>query len=259
MKVGFIGFGNMAKAIVSGWQVKKQKFELYACTRHYERLRQTAASFGVTPCQSADEVIAQSDVVILAIKPYQIEEMLTAVKKQLKGKLLISIAAGYPFAKYETLLEAGTAHISTIPNTPIQVGAGILISEETHSLNDAQMDMFHALFAQIAKIVFVDSEHLSIAGTLAGCAPAYTAMYIEALADAGVKHNLARQTAYELAAQMIAGTGMLYLHAKEHPGCLKDAVCSPGGTTIKGVAALEKRAFRGAIIEAIDAVEGLND
>ena len=101
----------------------------------------------------------------------------------------------------------------------------------------------------------IDTEHVSIATTIAGCAPAYTAMYLEALGDAGVKHGLKRDQAYALAAQMIKGTGALYIENQVHPGMMKDAVCSPGGTTIKGVASLEKNAFRGIVIEAIDEVE----
>lgn len=100
------------------------------------------------------------------------------------------------------------------------------------------------------------TEQLSIAGTIAGCSPAYAAMFIEALGDAGVKHGLARETAYRLAAKMLEGTGRLCVERKLHPAAMKDAVCSPGGTTIKGVASLERDGFRGAVIAAIDAAEG---
>ena len=112
------------------------------------------------------------------------------------------------------------------------------------------------LFSKIALIEVVDTKHFSIAGTIAGCTPAFTAMYLEALGDAGVKYGLTRTQSYRLAAKMIEGTGALYLSEAKHPGELKDAVCSPGGTTIKGVASLEKDGFRGVIINAIDAIEG---
>ena len=111
------------------------------------------------------------------------------------------------------------------------------------------------LFQKISLIEFVDSVHLSSAGTLSGCTPALTAMYLEALGDAGVKYGISREAAYRMAAQMIVGTGKLYLETGTHPGAMKDMVCSPGGTTIRGVSALEKRGFRGTVIDAIDAIE----
>ncbi len=97
---------------------------------------------------------------------------------------------------------------------------------------------------------------MSVAGTLAGCGPAFAAMFIEALADGAVKYGLSRADAYRLASQMLAGTGKMQLKTNEHPGVMKDAVTSPGGTTIKGVAALEENGFRNAIIKAMDAIEG---
>lgn len=111
------------------------------------------------------------------------------------------------------------------------------------------------IFGKAALIVPVDTAQLSIAGTLAGCGPAFAAMFIEALADGAVKQGLPRALAYQLASQMVVGTGKLQLATGAHPGAMKDAVCSPGGTTIVGVAALERRGFRGAVIDAIDEIE----
>ncbi len=255
MKIGFIGFGSMAQAIVSGWRMKGQELEIRACAGHYEKLKENAEKMGVIPCKDGGEVVLHSDIIILAVKPDQMEEAVQPVRELLNEKIVVSIAAGYTYDKFEQLCPEGTAHISTIPNTPIGVAEGILVTEEVHSLNKEQFEQFQKAFESISKIVLVDTEHVSIAGTIAGCAPAYTAMYIEALADAGVKHGLKRDTAYELAAKMVVGTGALYLSTKKHPGAMKDEVCSPGGTTIRGVASLEKNAFRGIVIEAIDEVE----
>ncbi len=104
----------------------------------------------------------------------------------------------------------------------------------------------------------VDARHLGIAGTLSGCGPAFTAMFIEALSDGAVLHGLPRELSYQLASQMVVGTGKLQISTKRHPGAMKDAVCSPGGTTIKGVTALEQKGFRSAVIGAIDAIEQKN-
>lgn len=257
MKIGFIGFGNMAQAIVQGLIAAKavSPDEIFACAAHYEKLKTNAASFGVHAEESAKAVAEQADMVVIAVKPYQIETVVEPIKELLFTKIVVSIAAGRPFAWYEQVLLPGTHHISTIPNTPVSVCEGIFVCEQKHSLTEDEWNAFCNLFSAIALIEPVDSDHLSIAGTLSGCAPAYTAMYMEALADAAVKHGVARQTAYRLAAQMIVGTGKLQLSTGAHPGAMKDAVCSPGGTTIKGVAALEENGFRNAVMKAIDAAE----
>ena len=138
----------------------------------------------------------------------------------------------------------------------IAVGAGVIACEQRHSLADEELEAFENLFGQIALIEWVDGKLLSTASSIAGCGPAFAAMFLESLGDAGVKHGLPRATAYRLAAQMMMGTAKLHLETGTHPGAMKDAVCSPGGTTIKGVAALEKDGFRGCVIDAIDAIEG---
>ena len=136
------------------------------------------------------------------------------------------------------------------------MGAGVIACEQRHSLADEELEAFENLFGQIALIEWVDGKLLSTASSIAGCGPAFAAMFLESLGDAGVKHGLPRATAYRLAAQMMMGTAKLHLETGTHPGAMKDAVCSPGGTTIKGVAALEKDGFRGCVIDAIDAIEG---
>lgn len=257
MNIGCIGFGNMAQAIVNGL-VHKAGMDpslIHVCAAHYDTCQKNAQKFGVMAYKTSEEVVQNADMVILAVKPFQIKEVVEPIQKALRSKIVVSIAAGCFYDFYEDILEPETQHISAIPNTPIAIGKGILVTEEKHSLHAKALEDFISLFEKIAHIEWVSADQLSIATTIAGCAPAYTAMYLEALADAGVKHGLKRQQAYDLAAQMIAGTSLLYIENKEHPGIMKDAVCSPGGTTIKGVASLEKNAFRGIIIEAIDEVE----
>ena len=255
--IGFIGFGNMAQAIARGLTLTGacDARRLFACAGHFDRLQNNTRPLGIQALQSAEEVVACSDFVVLAVKPYMVEAVLAPVCMLLKNKALVSVVASYDFAAYERILPAGTHHISTIPNTPVSVGEGILICEKKHSLSAEEVACFEALFGKIAMLEYVEEKQFSIAGTLSGCTPAFTAMYLEALADAGVKHGLSREAAYRLAAKMLCGTGKLYLQTQMHPGILKDAVCSPGGTTIRGVAALEKGGFRGIVMSAIDAAE----
>ncbi len=258
MKVGFVGFGNMAQAMTDGLLFKGAiaPSQIYACAKNWEKLKANAESRGINPCRTAAETAEHSDMVVVAVKPYLVEEVLKPVREILKKKAVISVAAGLSYDKYEEILLPGTHHISTVPNTPVAVGEGIIICEQQHSLTDEEYEQFERLFSQIAVIQQVQTPLLGVAGNLSGCGPAFAAMFIEALADGAVKHGLPRELSYRLASQMVAGTGKMQMALETHPGAMKDAVCSPGGLTIKGVAALEKGGFRGAVIDAFDAVEG---
>ena len=136
---------------------------------------------------------------------------------KLKDKIVVSVAAGYPFEKLEQALLPGTHHLSTCPNTPVAVAEGIIVCEDKHSLTGEEFQMVKDLFEKIALVETVDTAHLSVAGTVCGCTPAYAAMFIEALGDAGVKHGLTRAQAYRFAAQMLVGTGKLHLETGSTP------------------------------------------
>ena len=257
MKVGWIGFGNMAKAMAQGLigSGSIAADDLYACARDQQKLAANTAALGMHACKDSQELVSCCDLEIVAVKPYQVKDVLMPLRDALQDKIVLSVAAGMPFDVYEELLAPDTAHISTIPNTPIAAQAGVIVCEARHSLNAKQLTAVKALFDRCALLVFVDSEQLSVAGTISGCGPAFACMMVEALADAGVKHGLQRTQAYQLAAGMIKGSGALLLQSGEHPAALKDAVCSPKGTTIRGVAALEENGFRHALIAAVDAAE----
>lgn len=258
--LGFIGFGNMAQAMAKGL-VEAGALpgaRIYATAAHFDKLQASTAALGAHACEDARGVVEASDFVVVAVKPHLVASVLEPVRDALAapGKAVISVAAGCGFDFYEGVLAPGTHHLSTIPNTPIAVGAGVVACEQRHSLSEGELAAFEDLFGQVALIEWVDGKLLSTASAIAGCGPAFAAMFLEALGDAGVKHGLPRAAAYRLAAQMMMGTAKLHLETGTHPGAMKDAVCSPGGTTIKGVASLEKDAFRGAVINAIDAIEG---
>ncbi len=258
MKIGFIGYGNMAQAIATGL-VEKKVFEpkdVFASARDFAKLEKNTKKIGINACKDNLETVKNADIVILAVKPNQIKNVVRPLSAELQKKIVISIAAGIFFDEYEEMFKSGTHHISVMPNTPIGACDGILVCESKNSLDEKEIENFQKIFEKIALIEFVDTDHFSVAGTLAGCSPAFTAMFMEALSDAAVKYGLDRKTSYRLAAQVIKGTGSLYLKEGKEPARMKDAVCSPGGTTIKGVTALEKNGFRNAVIQSIDAIEG---
>lgn len=257
-QIGIIGYGNMAQAIIKGLILGGGLTgeQVYACAGQFDKLVNNCQKFGCHPCKTIEEVIEKADVIMIALKPNMIERLIHPVRELLKKKMVISIVAGYTFDTYRKILCDGTHYICTVPNTPVAVGEGITICDELHSLNREELNLFQSWFSTVGLVQFVSAGQMSIAGTVAGCAPAFASMFLEALGDAGVKYGLSRPVAYELAAQMLCGTGKLYMVDKTHPGEMKDAVCSPGGTTIRGVAALERNGFRGAVIAAVDEIEG---
>ncbi|MBE6114952.1 MAG: pyrroline-5-carboxylate reductase [Erysipelotrichaceae bacterium] len=253
--IGVIGFGNIAQAMMEGL-LKVGAIEpskVHVCAAHYDKLCRNAAKYGFVPHASAEEVIVNSDLVILAVKPYQMEKVVTPLQNLLQDKIVTTVASKWTFDKLETVLAPNTRHVSITPNTPVAVAEGIIIMEDRSTLTVEEQQEFKSLLEKIALVVVLDQEHMGIAETISGCTPAFTAMYLEALGDAGVKYGLTRAMAYNLVAQMLKGTGALYLEQNEHPGKMKDNVCSPSGSTIRGVEALEEHGFRYAAMAAINA------
>ena len=203
-------------------------------------------------CHDATEVVAASDIVVAAVKPYMIERVFAPLKDALAGKAVLSVAWTWDSAKWEQVLP-GVAHISTVPNTPVSVGEGVIACEKASTLSGEQRATVLDLLGKLGTVVELDSSLLFVGGTVGGCAPAFVAMAIEALGDAAVKHGIPRADAYRIVSQMVLGTAKLQLATGQHPAAMKDAVCSPGGATIKGVVALEDAGMRSALVKAIDA------
>ena len=239
MKIGFVGFGNMASAMADGWiAAGVPAGDMCVCAGHFDALKNRCEARGMVARADAAEVVATSDVVVAAVKPYLIEKVFAPLKGALAGKIVLSVAWTWDSAKWEGVLP-GIAHISTVPNTPVSVNEGVIACEKTSTLDDAQRAQVMELLGKLGTVVELESSLLWVGGTTASCAPAFIAMTIEALADAAVKHGIPRADAYRIVSAMVAGTGKLQLATGQHPAAMKDAVCSPGGATIKGVAALE--------------------
>ena len=254
--LGFIGMGNMAQALAQGFiasgALKGERVFAYA--PHQEKLRANAERIGFQPVASLNELAAAADTLVMACKPYQIESVVAELGDALLGKALVSIAAGWDFARYESVLPQSTRFQFVMPNTPAMVREGVLLFEEKTSLEKAERQELMDLFSTVGVVEVVPSRLMSAAGTVTGCGPAFVDLMIEAYADAAVKYGVPRAQAYALVAQMVKGSAALALETKEQPGVLKDAVCSPGGTTIRGVCSLEEDGFRAACIHSIDAI-----
>jgi len=255
-KLGFIGMGNMAQALCKGFvsSGKINKEDIYAYAPTYDKLCVNAEKYGFIPCREIVEMVKECDTLIMACKPYQIESVLSSISEELKGKALVSVAAGWDYDKYMDYIDASVRFQFVMPNTPAMVGEGVLLFEDRNSLLEDEREDIKELFAATGKVVELPSNLMGIGGAVSGCGPAFVDLFIEAYADAAVKYGVQRKTAYELISQTLVGSAKLQLETGEHPGVLKDNVCSPAGTTICGVAALEKAGFRNACIESIDAI-----
>ncbi|MDD3362182.1 MAG: pyrroline-5-carboxylate reductase [Hespellia sp.] len=256
MKLGFIGFGNMAKAILGG--VLKNgmaaKEDVIISAAHEETIQKAEAEFGVKTTLHNSEVAEQVDVLILAVKPMYYEEVLKEVSEKVRAdQLVISIAPGKTMEWITAILGAGKKVVRTMPNTPALVGEGMTAVCYNEAITDADKEMVMAILSSFGKAEEIKEYMMDAVVAVSGSSPAYVYMFIEAMADAAVAEGLPRAAAYEFAAQSVYGSAKMVLETGLHPGVLKDQVCSPGGTTIQAVEVLEKKGMRSAIMEAMTA------
>ena len=254
-KIGFIGMGNMAKALASGFiesgALKKE--QIYAYAPNQDKLEKNAEAIGFNPMPCIKELSKECDTLIMACKPYQIEEVLDKIGPLIGGKALISVAAGWDYDKYSEYID-NVRFQFVMPNTPASVSEGVFLFEEKNSLKKDEREELMGIFEHIGMVIELPSAHMGIGGAISGCGPAFVDVMMEAYADAAVKYGIKREAAYKMVAKTVLGAAKLQLETQKHPGVLKDEVCSPGGTTIRGVAALEEKGFRAACISSIDAV-----
>lgn len=254
-KIGFIGMGNMGTAIMRGLLKTYKPEELLFTSAHEAKMQKITEETGVAHVSTATDCAEQVKYLVLAVKP----QVLPTVFKELNGKIrkdqvVISIAAGYAIADLQAGLGDSARIVRSMPNTPAMVGEGMSgVSYDEALFTDEEKDVIDGFFTSFGKMEKVDEKLMDVVGSASGCSPAYVYMFIEALADGCVKNGLPRQAAYKMAAQAVLGSAKMVLETGKHPGELKDMVCSPGGTTIEGLAALEENGFRGAIIKACDA------
>lgn len=255
-RIGFIGMGNMAQAIAEGFfrSGKIDKKDVFAYAPHKEKLYANSEKIGFVPVDSPVALVQQSDIVIVACKPYQISEVLKEIKDDLTGKALLSIAAGWVYEDYKQILGDSVRIQCIMPNTPAMVGEGVMLFEATNSLDDKEHAFLIDLFASLGIVEELPTSLMGIGGAVSGCGPAFMDLIMEAYADAAVKYGIPRATAYKLISQTMLGSAKLQQITGTHPGVLKDAVCSPNGTTIRGVDALEHGGLRATCMDSIAAV-----
>lgn len=253
--IAFIGAGNMAGALLRGLLATGAVLpEQIVCSDvRRERLNELQTKFGVRVETSNARAAASADLIVLAVKPQVFDRTLVELHDAVKPtSLVVSVAAGVSTKAIEARLPALTRVVRTMPNTPALVLAGATgIAKGAHA-SDADVEVVDKLFQSVGKTVVLEESLLDAVTGLSGSGPAYVFLIIEALADAGVKVGLHRESALLLAAQTVLGSAKLLLETGEHPGRLKDMVTSPGGTAIAGLHTLESGGLRTTLIDAVE-------
>ncbi|MBK5253111.1 MAG: pyrroline-5-carboxylate reductase [Peptostreptococcaceae bacterium] len=257
MKYGFLGTGKMASAIIAGMTLSGYNSnDILGFNKSNEKIDKLVADYGIGKCNSQKELIATSDVLFLAVKPSVLDEIIEDVKSNLSNKniLIISIAVGKTLSYFEEHLDKNNKIVRVMPN----INSTALASTSGYCFNSnvsiGDIKVIEDVFGSIGTIEQVKEDLFSIFAAIAGSSPAFTYMYIDALAAAAVKAGMPKKQALKIAANTVKGSSIALLNSDKHPCDLIDDVCSPNGTTIEGVSSLKINCFEGVISEGIDAI-----
>ncbi len=251
---GFIGCGNMCGALAASVARTVGAENVFLCDKDQEKAAALAAQLSASAV-SATELVKRSDCIFLGVKPQMFAEMLSEIRGDVRARavspLLVTMAAGLTIAAVGEMLACSAPIVRIMPNTPVSVGEGMILYTVGTGVADDSLSALVSALGGAGRLVEIPEEKIDAASAVSGCGPAFAYLFIEALADAGVECGLARADALTFASQMLLGSARLVLESGQHPGALKDAVCSPGGTTIAGVHALEEGGFRAAAMNAV--------
>ena len=255
MKLGFIGTGNMAGAIMGGI-IKNEIFrpeEIIGADISAAGRGKVSELYGIRTTDDNKKAAAESEVLVLSVKPQYYAEAIAEIRDCIpENQVIITIAPGKTLAWLEEQFGKPVKIVRTMPNTPALVGEGMTAACVNQYVTEEEKEYALKILRSFGKVELVPESMIDAVVAVSGSSPAYVFMLIEAMADGGVKQGLPRATAYRLAAQTCLGTAKMILDKNIHPGQLKDMVTSPGGTTIEGCEALERGGMRAAVIDCIN-------
>lgn len=254
MKIGFIGLGNMATAMIGG--ILKQgdvtNADIIGADAFVEATKKATESFGIQGMESNEEVAKNCDMLVLSVKPQFYESVIAEIKDVITDEqIVITIAPGKTIAWLTEQFGKARKIVRCMPNTPALVGEGCTGVCKSELVTDAEMEQVLHILSSFGIARVVNENLMDVVVGVSGSSPAYVFMFIEAMADAAVAEGMPRKTAYELAAQAVLGSAKMVLETGKHPGELKDMVCSPAGTTIQAVKTLEAKGMRSAVMDAV--------
>lgn len=251
---GFIGTGNMGGALAGAASRTIAAENILLSDRMAEKAEELAKTLG---CRAvgASEAAEAADYIFLGVKPQMMQELLQELQPVLAGRkdrfVLVTMAAGLTMDAISSMTGGSYPIIRIMPNLAVSIGKGMILYCRNGAVTDGEMDAFLQAMRGAGRFSELPEKLIDAGSAVSGCGPAFVDLFVEAMADGGVACGLPRKAALEYAAQMVVGAAQLILDKDQHPGVLKDAVCSPGGTTIQGVRALEKGGFRSAVMEAV--------
>ncbi len=254
-RIGFIGAGKMAEALIAGLISKGVfgKDEIVACAPSEKTRKHMSETYGIRMCQTAKEVTAETSLVVLAVKPYQVQGVFVDEGTRVKaGSTVLSVVAGLSIEKLKSYVPDSKI-VRVMPNHCVAVLDGAMGYSTDGSLTGEELAGIEDILKAVGLAVEIPENKMDVITGLAGSSPAFMYMIIDAMADAGVLNGLPRDDAILLAAQSMLGSAKMVLETGKHPDKLKDEVCSPSGTTIEGVRAAEEMGLRAAMIAAVDA------
>ena len=256
MKVAFIGLGNMGASLAKAVAKEMDAQDLLLVNRSPQKVQDFISQYGGT-ASDLEQVFQEAEVIFLGVKPYQICPLLEEYQGILSKRsnlLLVSMAAGLELEKLADVIQNDQLGLIRImPNTPVAIGQGVISLARSQAVTDQQIAQVTQLLAGAGALYEIEEKLMDPATAVAGCGPAFVYQMIEAMADAGVSLGLSREQALKMAAQTFKGAAGMVLETGEHPARLRDAVCSPGGSTIAGVNCLEQAGLRGDIIAGVEA------
>ena len=256
MRLGFVGCGNMAGAMIGGMieNAVAERKDIIASVLSEASRERAERELGISVTRDNREVARNCDVLFLAVKPQFYEEVMKEIAGELTGEqIIITIAPGKTLEWLASILGEDKKIVRTMPNTPALVGEGITAACCNENVTEEDIAVVTKLLEGFGKCEFVSEHLMDVVVSVSGSSPAYVFLFIEAMADGAVADGMPRDQAYRFAAQAVLGSARMVLDTGRHPGDLKDMVCSPGGTTIEAVRVLEEKGMRSAVIEAMKA------
>lgn len=251
MKIGFIGAGKIAKAIIQGLlQGNIASHDIYVFDGGHKTAQKAAAELDLNLVNDYADFNA-CQAVIVAVGGPAIKTIFKELGQKYHG--IVMSTGGGDLEQVNAELPADSSFVKIVPNTPVQIGEGITAISFANGENQAVIDTVKSIFARMGDVYIVPADKLGIYGTVAGCTPAYVDLLIEALSDAAVQNGIKRVESYAIIEKMLLGTAKLAIKSKKLPEELKDEVTTPGGSTIRGVVKLEEAGFRNALIQAVNA------
>lgn len=253
-RLGFLGVGSMGGALARAACRRLPGDSVYLSNRTAAKAESLAAELGCRAGSNAGAA-AWADFLFLGVKPQMMKDLLEDIRpaliKRARPCVLVTMAAGLTMARIRELAGVDFPVLRIMPNTPASIGEGMILYARGEGVTEAEEKVFLDAMAGAGRFAAVEERLMDAGSAVSGCGPAFADLFLESLADGGVACGLPRDLAIELAAQMLAGSARLVQESGKHPGVLKDAVCSPAGSTIQGVRVLEQSGFRGAVMEAV--------